>query len=566
MQCVRLCARAALDEWGYTTGKYKVIATVKGDATASASVTAEWGKGYSYWVYPYQVISGKTYENPNYDYEKIESYTLAKPTVRISSVKKAAAKKLKVAWAAEKGATSYKVYRSTKENTGYKLLATKAGSATSHRCAATPGVIYYFKVVAIYGSAGSVTSTTVAQQIAVTGSKSAASKAKSAGIPGLGAWYNARYLCSYVQGSSTCVAYVKNRTLTVITYNKNLVQTSTKKVKLDKYEVFGGIYHGPDNNNYVVTGFSNTKESKKKTVIKVTKYSSKWKKGKTATIPGGVKNSFEGIYMPFVASDVAMDMQGSTLYLETGRTMFQTDDGLHHQSNIGFSINTKTMKAKEDNISYASHSFGQRVRFKDGTLYVADHGDAYPRAMQLTWQEGFGTAEASYAESIKSFEILGTTGNNYTGATLGGMEVSGSTVLLCGASVPQGYAVKGVKGDSYDYKRNLYVTVTKRATGTTKSKVKWLTTYHPKKKVGVGDVGMVKLSDSRFGILYTVEKNDKSTVHYMVINANGKKMFDRTIKSAAFDGSVQPAFVNGRVVWAAPNSSYKGKLFSIQAL
>ncbi|MDO4807224.1 MAG: hypothetical protein Q4A07_08250 [Coriobacteriales bacterium] len=555
--------RAPSDGWGYATKDYKLVATIKGEATTSTTLQAAWDTEYMYEVRPYLTTDGKTYVEAPYRYDNYGvAYALPSPSVRITSIKKASAKKLKVTWKADKGATGFKVYRSTKENSGYSCIAKPKAGTTSYVAKANPGTIYYFKVEAVYGTMGNVTSKSLAQQIPVSSGSS--TKAKSVGVSGLSMWYDARYIYTYVQGTNTYVAYLKNRTLTVVGYNKSLKRISKKRVKLDKYEMWGGIYHGPDNNNYVVTGSPNYKESKTKVVIRVTKYSSAWKKGKTASIKGGASNSYTGVYEPFRASGIALDMQGSTLYLMTGRTMFQTSDGLHHQSNIAFCINTKTMKATTSNISYASHSFGQKVRFKDGTLYVADHGDAYPRSMVLTWQDGYGTKQAQEVQRVEAFDIIGETGDNYTGASLGGMEVGSSTVLLCGTSVPQNYGVKGVKGADWNLQHNLYVTVTKRSGG--QSTVKWLTTYHPKKKTGVTDARMVKLSDDRFGILYTVDNNGKQSLHYIVIDGNGKKIFTRTITGVSARIGTQPCYANGRITWASYSANGKAKLASIRAL
>lgn len=557
--------RAKADDWGYATEDYKTVATVKGADTTSVKVEAAWDVQYAYAVRPYLTYGGKTYvqvpSSYSYDTSTLALYALPRPTVSITSVAKASSNKLKVTWKAYKGATSYKLYRSSTENSGYALVTTLAADTTSHSVKATPGIVYYFKVLATYGKVGKVTSGTFAQQIPVT--SGAAATAKSVAVPGLGAWYDTYGTYTYAQGKRTYVTSRKERTLTIIGYDQNLKKVYAKKVRLDAFDFWGGVYHGPDDNNYVVTGFGNYKESKKKTVIKITQYSKAWKKGKTATIKGDASNSFDGIYEPFRASSIALDMQGTTLYMMTGRTMFETSDGLHHQSNIGFRINTKTMKATVSNISYASHSFGQRVRFKDGTLYVADHGDAYPRAMQLTWQVGYGTKSAQTVEALDAFKIMGETGDNYTGASLDGMEISNSTAILCGASVPQSYGVQGVKGTDYKLQRNLYVTITNRATGSTK--VRWLTTYHPKKKTGVAAVRMTKLSDNRFGILYSVTTGNKSAVHYMVIDANGNKVFSRTIKGASLSGATQPCYANGKLVWLASASDYKGRLYSIRA-
>jgi hypothetical protein len=89
------------------------------------------------------------------------------------------------------------LYRSAKENSGYKLIATLGADVTSHTSSATPGTIYYYKVVAAYGTTGEVTSSSFAQHIPVIGAADAASKAKTAAVSSLGSWYNARDVYAY---------------------------------------------------------------------------------------------------------------------------------------------------------------------------------------------------------------------------------------------------------------------------------------------------------------------------------------------------------------------------------
>ena len=280
------------------------------------------------------------------------------------------------------------------------------------------------------------------------------------------------------------------------------------------------------------------------------KYNSKWKKGKTAKIKGGAGNNGDGIYAPFVSGTRAsFDMQGSTLYLFTGREAFEMfGDGIHHQSNIAFSINTKSMKAKEDNLVFTSHSFEQQVRFKDGTIYLADHGDFFRRGIVLTWQESYGTKSASKNSKVP-FPFMGE-GQSATYASMGGMEVGKDSILVCGAAIPHSFKVAGVKGYDYKLKKNVYVTVTNRTTG--KSSVKWLTSINPKKgKQTVDSVRMVKLSDDRFAVIYNVmnDKTGKSTVYYTAIDGSGKKLLTKKCASKVSLNGSQPILHNGSIVW-----------------
>lgn len=57
-------------------------------------------------------------------------------------------------------------------------------------------------------------------------------------------------------------------------------------------------------------------------------------------------------------------------------------------------------------------------------------------------------------------------------------------------------------------------------------KFQWLTQYNPKSKAAkVGTPRMVKLTDDRFAVLYTVTKNEKSKLYYVVVSDAGKKIY-----------------------------------------
>ena len=558
--------RGAPDYYWSGGEEYSTVASVEGGFTATATVLAPWEVEYGYYVAPYVEYAGSRFSGFD-SYGNEVTYKLPKADVQIESVKKASSKGLKLVWSADAGASSYTVFRSIHENYGYKKIATTTKVSYTDK-KAKKGTIYYYRIRATYPGCGSIDSRTLGQMI--TKSSKVAHKSVKLGSAfaeygNYMNWTSTSSVLYYVQGSKLFAVCHVGSTLKVIGFNSKMKKVSIRTVKLPKFEYWGGMYHGPDGNNYVAVGYNNYKESKTKTVIKVIKYNSSWKKGKTAVIKGGASNSFEGIYSPFEAGTVSFDMQDSTLYLLTCRTMFKTDDGLHHQSNIAFSVNTKNMKAKEDNIAYTSHSFNQRVKFKDGTVYLADHGDAYDRGICLTWQDGYGTETASVKYEVP-FPFLGGTGENYTGASMGGMEVGKKNILVCGTAKPHGFKIAGVKGYDYSLKSNVYVTVTDRETE--KSSVKWLTSINPKKgKQTVGPARMVKLSDDRFAVIYSItsDKTEKSTVYYTVVNNEGKKLLTKKYSNVVFGGS-QPKLMNGCIYWIDQPEYGKPVLYRIPAL
>lgn len=553
-----LVKRAPVNDYG-AAGDYVTVETQKGAAASSATIDTPWDQDYSYYVVPFVQYGSEQFSGGS-TWNMTMDYKLPKAAVKWVSLKKSGAKNRVLKWSADAGAKQFVVQRSANENSGFKRIGTTAGRTFTDKKAAA-GVTYYYRIVASYPGRGTIA--TPSRGLYVSAKTSAASKAVSLGNVSLGTgaydwnWAHPDNVMYYYQKSKLYVVCHVGSSLKIYGFNAKMDKVSTKTVKLPKHDCWGGVYHGPDGNNYVAIGYKNLKQSKSKTVIKVIKYSNAWKKGKTASISGSASNGFDGIYLPFQAGSASFDMQGSKLYLLTCREMFATEDGLHHQSNIAFSIDTKTMKAKTDNVAYISHSFNQRVRFKDGSIYIADHGDAYDRGMCLTWQDAYGTSAAS-SKTALPFAFMGSTGLNYTGATMGGMEVGSSNILVCGTSQPHNYKVAGVKGFS-NYKQNVFVTVTNRTTG--KSSVKWLTSINPRKGAqSVSEARMEKIDDNRFAVLYGIYgKSKKPTARCVVIDGNGKKLSTKSYSNMTFAGGSQPILANGSIYWA-DGASGKTKL------
>ena len=143
-------------------------------------------------------------------------------------------------------------------------------------------------------------------------------------------------------------------------------------------------------------------------------------------------------------------------------------------------------------------------------------------------------------------------------------------MLACGISVPHKYKVKGVSGSDSSLKKNVYLTVTNRMTG--KTKVKWLTQYHPKtSSVTVGEARMVKLSDTRFAVMYSITQGNTKKMQYVVVSDTGKKICAKTYADLSFSASSQPILSKGKIVWMETSYSadYNGtrtRLFSIPAI
>lgn len=538
----------------------EVVADVKGDSVTTTTIYAPHDVAYRYAVQTY-VASGDTLITGEENIWSDFSYTAIKMAPELQSLQ-VKGNTFQLQWEPVSGVLGYQIYRSTEENGNYTCIKKVDASVNTFSEKRKKGVTYYYYVKALYEDGEGVASNSVSGFIPISG------KAQSKTISKI---TDSSFTGYYTANGKFYAVGVQDSKLNIYIFDSKMNYKGKKTVKLGKYDSYGGFYAGIDGNFYVVVGYNNYKEQDSKTVIKVMQYNSNWKLKKTAKIKGSASNGFKGIYQPFLAGACRMDMNGSTLYIHTARTMYIHDDGLHHQSNITFAIDTKTMKWEATEDSYCSHSFDQYVKFKDNCLYLANHGDAYPRSVCLRMIKNYGTEDDSplYADV---FEFLGETGDNSTGATTGGMEVGSDNVLICGTAQPHNYPVKGVKGfgsvktakGTYVYlKQNVYLGVIDKETG--KTKRIWLTKNNPKTtKVIVGDTKMVKLSDERFAILYESTTGTKTTLNYVVVDNNGKKIYSKKYSGYTMSGDAQPILYNGYIQWASQAYSEKTYDYSMR--
>lgn len=235
---------------------------------------------------------------------------------------------------------------------------------------------------------------------------------------------------------------------------------------------YGGYFKG-ENARYLVCGESNPDESDEKEVVRIIKYDNNWKELNHLSVYGA------NTYKPFAAGSLQMTEMNGTLYVHTSHTMYTSTGGKHHQANMDFAVNEETMEliTQNANVSYngagghgyVSHSFCQRIA-QDGTdIYLFDHGDAHPRCAYLQ------KIDANLQTVSKDLSILkfdGITGNNNTGASIGGIEIIGDTIFTAGNSTEQ----FGEEYNPSEHRRNIWVSIADKDMETT-SKFVWLTEH-----------------------------------------------------------------------------------------
>ncbi len=307
----------------------------------------------------------------------------------------------------------------------------------------------------------------------------------------------------------------------------------------EELPLFGG-FHAMGSNYYVLTGNVNPEESATVECYRITKYDKNWNRIDSV-----------GLYdcnttVPFDAGCPRFAECGKYLLIRTDHEMYTSSDGLNHQANVTIQVDTTTMTITDhfadvmnSSVGYVSHSFNQFIHVEDNKIVAVDHGDAYPRSIVLI-KYGKDVSSGSFYSWYNSvYDILefpGGIGDNYTGATIGGFEISKNAYLVAYSSVLQ--------DDNYynNDTHNIYVaSMNKKTDEITHKKI----TNFSEGEAGATTPHLVKLSDSEFMLLW----GEKNGVSYVKLDSNGNKVGSvKKIENANLS-DCQPVISNGKLVW-----------------
>lgn len=305
----------------------------------------------------------------------------------------------------------------------------------------------------------------------------------------------------------------------------------------DELPIAGGFYVS-GTNRFIVYGQENSGGSDDMEVVRIVKHDQDWNRVSSCSLYG------ENTKVPFDAGSLRFAENGEKLYIRTCHEMY---DG--HQSNLQVTIDMPSMEvtdifSKVANIDYGgyvSHSFNQFLRMDGEDLIALDHGDAYPRAAVLIKYPGikdttFAGASVEYCNALK---FPGSVGNNTTGASLGGLEVSEHYYLFAG-----NYA-----NDSSSSVRNIFVNITdKDFLRNQDTRMVYLTDFNGDSGVTVSTPQLVKINEKTFLVLWNETDASGTTVHSQLIDEDGNKVSEERM----FHGSLSdchPMVQNGQVVW-----------------
>ncbi len=343
------------------------------------------------------------------------------------------------------------------------------------------------------------------------------------------------YITEYGNGYMT-VTYTGKDHFTASYYDSAYKVTSRKDVKM-RYPLFGGFYES-QNYYFIVTGQDNVEEDDNKVVFNIAKYDRNWNFIGECSLKGATT------VHPFDAGNCRMAIDGKYLIVRTCHEMYTSSDGLNHQANVTIVVDTDQMDIYEahylvesSSFGYVSHSFNQFIKVDDHCVVTLDHGDAYPRALTLNLNYREMASEEYYTDYTDGYDLYrfkGATGDNYTGTSLGGLEVGSEKYVIAFNSMDQSEG-------STDQTRNLFIAAVDKENLT--MNLRQLTNYQ-NGETTVTNPQLVKLDDDSFMILWT----EKGQIVFTIFDQD----LELKTRAYAIEGDLSdchPEYINGKVVW-----------------
>ena len=324
-------------------------------------------------------------------------------------------------------------------------------------------------------------------------------------------------------------------------YSPDFEPLSTKLID-NELPIFGAFYDS-GNNYYVLSGQENPKQNDSLEVFRITKYDKNWNKIKSCGLYGA------NTTVPFDAGSARMTHSGDHLLVRTCHEMYKSSDGNNHQSNVTIEVDMPSMTITDSytgvmnvDYGYVSHSFNQFIKTDGNHIVALDHGDAHPRsAVLVKYNSDFTTGKffPSYFDKVSNIDVVTypeyTAGHyNYTGAAIGGFDVSSSSYIVAQSTVDLDYI-------NTSETRNVYVSAVSKDLST--NKLNKITSY-AEGTASASAPQLVKINNNSFLLLWARD----TKVSCVKLNADGK--VNGSIHT--FEGSLsdcQPVIKNGRAVW-----------------
>lgn len=361
---------------------------------------------------------------------------------------------------------------------------------------------------------------------------------------GVSKWASVNNSYMYVENGKYVRVYYTDGKLAVVytDLDGNVVSSKLLSAPL---ALFGGFFAG-EKYNFAVFGQDNPEESDDKVIIKIVKYSKNFE-------VLGVRDGKRGnTHTPFEAGSLRMDEYGGILYIHTCHKMYVDGYGINHQANMSIAVNEETMEFESTltevwnlEIGYVSHSFNQFIKADSTGVYRVDHGDANPRSVVLT--KGPVGSVHVVDRSLDLVEIDGESGDNETGISVGGVEMTSDRIITAYTKTE-----KDENGRYSEYHGDIYVSIADK--DLENSRNIRITSYGYSSRVAAFTPKLVKINDNLFALMWTERQLDADGVEtaYMFMDADGRQIGNTERSKYLILSDCQPAVDDQmNVVWYA---------------
>ncbi|GMK42376.1 hypothetical protein PCCS19_54350 [Paenibacillus sp. CCS19] len=387
-------------------------------------------------------------------------------------------------------------------------------------------------------------------------------------------------IVSYVNPDGTVnVGWVdtKSSSIKIAAMDQQLKRTNVLTFKMEMPN-FGTFTKDDQGNYYILWGRWVEEDQQDKPSVQISKYSSTGAKLGDVLFTSGTQY-FRGTKEPFHYANAKLQYSNGLLVAYFGRVMFQSEDGLNHQSSTALYVDTDNMKQVARAIPYSSHSFDQDVAFDGDTIVFAERGDYYDRGFTISKV----TQGSDYAQNVTPFWFkFGAAIYQQTFSELGGIGVADDGYVLVGTSERTMSAE--MAQTNHNESRNLFLQLVAKnfenvsepvrsvgdnqrftislpgnANTVDNKGVVWLTSYTNLTKDNAAHPKLARIDGNRFVVMWenVGADNSKSSLdykstYYMIVSASGEVIKPATeIRGARINIGDSIHYANGAVYWAA---------------
>ena len=358
------------------------------------------------------------------------------------------------------------------------------------------------------------------------------------------------YLVESATQEMTRVEYIgEEKGVLIETYLTNDYSLKDTRYIEAELPIFGGFYSGSQY-YFMVFGQSNMSEDDDAEVVRVVRYTKDWKRVDACSIYGA------NTTVPFDAGNLRIDENNGRLFVYTSHKMYADEDEINHQANLIFVIGIDKMLCEDSfydvynqSNGYVSHSFTQFIKTDDNFVYRVDHGDSEPRGISLT-KAKINESIVELSAAINAYKIKGGNGNNTTGVSIGGFELSENNCLIAFDSVDMTAESYNLKG-----KRNIFLYVVDKSISN--SKTIPITNYDDKSSITVSTPQLVKLNQDAFLLMWEERDSTTNRTVTRLVSLNGEGKLTSEVETAHIRLSdCQPIFMNDGILrWYVTNGT-----------